>query len=111
MATQGVYCGSAKVRQTRFGDQFEIRMFADEVERLTAYLAAGGLRSARIDVCARREPKDEWTHYLKVNEWTPPAGGPHRENERQAAHRTEPEPAQPALPVAAQPPAEDDIPF
>jgi len=100
MATQGIYCGSAKVRQTRFGDQYEVRMFRDEVQRLMDYLDEQGLRSARIDVCARREPKDEWTHYLKVNEWTPPA-----------ASTAEPEPAQPARSVAAQPPAEDDIPF
>lgn len=103
-----IYVGSAKVRQTKWGDQYELRLFRDEIERLTAYLDDQGMRSVRVDVCAKREAKDEWTHFLKVNEWTPPAD-PHADNERHAATRADTEPAQPTLPPVD--PDADDIPF
>jgi len=106
----GIYCGSAKVRQTRFGDQYELRIFRDEIESLLEYMSENGLRSVRIDVGARREPKNEWTHYLKVNEWTPPGGDSGHAATERAGHIAEdvaPTPAQPTLPAAD----DDDIPF
>jgi hypothetical protein len=104
-----IYCGSAKVRQTKWGDQYELRMFRDEIERLTTYLDDQGMRSVRVDVCAKREAKDDWTHFLKINEWRPSADLD-AESERQAANRADTEPTQRPLPPV-DPDADDDIPF
>jgi len=94
--TEKIYCGSAKIVNTQFGDLTKISFHKDDINKIVKYMKDNSLDWANL-VLKEKQNKQEGkpTHFLEVDTWKP----------------TKQAESKPSVPQAMQIPAEDELPF
>ena len=108
MPDDKTYCGQLKVRGTKYGEAYDVLLFADDItairDRWNELLDAGDDKPVRLTFLGKRAPKNDWTHYGVVDKWEP-------DSARQPTEGTAAPAAEPPAAVAPATVDEDAIPF
>jgi hypothetical protein len=67
-----IFCGSAKIKTTTFGDITKLSLNKDDVAKIVDYMATNTTDWVNIDVVPKRSPEQgKPTHYLAIDDWKP----------------------------------------
>jgi len=70
--SEKIYCGNAKIRKTNFGDQMQISLSKDDINKIVGYVKSEKLDWVNINVKEKREAVEgKPTHYLEIDTWKP----------------------------------------
>ena len=70
--SEKIYCGSAKVITTQYGDLTKISFHKDDINKIVAYMNGESSDWINLVVKEKREKVEgKPTHYLEVDEWKP----------------------------------------
>lgn len=67
-----IYCGSARVINTQYGELTKVSFHKDDVNKIVKYMKDNNSDWANLVVKEKREKADgKPTHYLEIDEWKP----------------------------------------
>lgn len=75
--SEKIYCGSAKVITTQYGDLTKVSFHKDDINKMVAYMNGESSDWINLVVKEKREKVEgKPTHYLEVDEWKPTQQAP-----------------------------------
>ena len=70
--SEKIYCGSAKVINTQYGELTKVSFHKDDINKIVKYMKDNSSDWANLVVKEKREKVEgKPTHYLEVDEWKP----------------------------------------
>jgi len=72
--SEKIYCGSARVINTQYGELTKVSFHKDDINKIVKYMKDNSSDWANLVVKEKREKVEgKPTHYLEVDEWKPQA--------------------------------------
>jgi len=72
MSEEKIYCGSAKIVPTQYGELTKVSFHKEDVNKLIQYMGDNSTEWINLVIKAKKDPKpDKPTHYLEVDTWKP----------------------------------------
>lgn len=63
-----IYCGSGKIRETKYGKQLQISFSKKDINKMVEYMKTNNLEWINLDLKEKKEKQDgKPSHYLEVN--------------------------------------------
>ena len=70
--SEKIYCGSAKVVKTQYGDLTKVSFHKDDINKMVSYMKNNNLDWANLVIKEKKEPQEgKPTHYLQIDTWKP----------------------------------------
>ena len=70
-----IYCGSAKVVPTQYGELTKVSFHKDDINKMLQYMKDNNGDWINLVIKAKKEPQEgKATHYLEVDTWKPKQG-------------------------------------
>lgn len=70
--SEKIYCGSARVINTQYGELTKVSFHKDDINKIVKYMKDNNSEWANLVVKEKREKVEgKPTHYLEVDEWKP----------------------------------------
>lgn len=96
--SEKIYCGSARVINTQYGELTKVSFHKDDINKIVKWMKADGGDWANLVIKEKREKVEgKPTHYLEIDEWKPTP-------QNEPTQNIPPEPA-------TLTPEQDDLPF
>ncbi len=72
MSEEKIYCGSAKIITTQYGELTKVSFHKEDINKIIKYMKDNNLDWANLVVKEKREKKEgKPTHYLEIDTWKP----------------------------------------
>lgn len=72
METDKIYCGSAKIVTTKYGELTKVSFSKDDINKMVSYMKASNCDWINLVIKAKKEPQpNKPTHYLEVDTYKP----------------------------------------
>ena len=69
-----IFCGSGRIRKTKFGDVLKISFSKADVQKMIDYFNTEKVEFVNLEVKEKKEPAEgKPTHYLEIDTWKPSA--------------------------------------
>lgn len=67
-----IYCGNAKIIDTKFGKLTKVSMHKDDINKIVGWMKAENRDWVNIAIKEKKEPKEgKPTHYLEIDQYKP----------------------------------------
>jgi len=67
-----IYCGSAKIVKTKFGEMPKILFHKDNINTIVKYMKDNNVDFINLDMKEKKDKQEgKHTHYLEVDTWKP----------------------------------------
>lgn len=68
--SEKIYCGSAKIIKTQYGDLLKGSMHRDDLKKVAEWMHEKGVDWFNFSIKEKREPQEgKPTHYLELDQW------------------------------------------
>lgn len=80
--SEKIFCGSAKVINTKYGELTKLSFHKDDINRIVSFMKDSNSDWANLVIKAKKDPQEgKPTHYLEIDTWKPE---PREENKVQS---------------------------
>ena len=67
-----IYCGNARVINTKFGDITKVSMSKSDINKIVGYMKQENLEWVNLEVLSKRNPEEgKPTHYVRIDTYKP----------------------------------------
>lgn len=72
MSEEKIYCGNAKIVNTKFGEITKGSMSKNDINTIVKYMNDNKLEWVNFEILPKKSPEQgKPTHYIKINTWKP----------------------------------------
>ena len=67
-----IYCGSARIINTQFGDLTKVSFHKDDINKMVQFMRGGAKDWVNLVIKEKRDKQEgKPTHYLEIDDWQP----------------------------------------